>query len=279
VLDRIETDERQAATTNGTLLAPGTGVAALDLRPASGRGASILVVEDDPAVTAMLTDALEARGHSVWAARTASEAVLLADEVHPDLIVLDLVLPDRSGLVTCSDLERRTDASIIICSASQRREDHVLGTRLGACDFLSKPFQLHQLEARVEVALSRRRRGASSGGEPRPDGVQRVGELVLDRSARRVRVAGEPVALTPIEYRLLDALADHLDEALSREWLIGALWGVEDPELASSLAVHARRLRAKLEQFGPFGARLDAVRGFGYRLSPSSGAERRRPSG
>jgi DNA-binding response OmpR family regulator len=250
-------------------------VAALDIRPASGRGASILLVEDDPAVTAMLTDAFEARGHSVWTARTASQALLLADEIHPDLIVLDLVLPDQSGLVVCSDLDRRSDASIIICSASRRREDSVLGARLGACDFLSKPFQLSQLEARVEVALSRRgHRGASPGEASRPDGLQRVGNLALDRSARRVSVAGEPVALTPIEYRLLDELAARLNEALSRESLIGAVWGVEDPALAASLAVHARRLRAKLERLGLLGAQLDAVRGFGYRLSPSSGSER-----
>jgi DNA-binding response OmpR family regulator len=231
---------------------------------APSHGVSILLVEDDRAVATLLTNALEPRGHRIWHASSAAEAVLLLDEVGPDLILLDLMLPDRSGLALCAELRARTEAPIIVCSATRRQDDVLLAFKLGAFDFVAKPFQLPELEARIEAA-SRRGAQRRSAGAP-PTGRQRIGQLVIDRAARQVRLAGRTVHLTPTEYRLLEVLAEQVGRAISSQHLVEAIWGRDDPSLAASLATHARRLRAKLREERPASASVSTVRGFGYRI-------------
>jgi DNA-binding response OmpR family regulator len=233
-------------------------------------GARILLVEDDPTVASLLRDTLESDGYRVWHATTASEATFLAQEARPDLVILDLMLPDGSGLVLCTDLQLRTDAPIILCSGTKRKEDPVLGFKLGAADFVAKPFHLPELEARVEAAL----RGASARKAVGKQAVraapahQRLGDLTVDRRTRGALLGGRDLRLTPTEFRLLELLVARAGTVVPAEPLIQAIWGVDGPGLRQSLAVHARRLRGKLRAGGPGGPVLVAVRGVGYRIAP-----------
>jgi DNA-binding response OmpR family regulator len=234
---------------------------------ATRRGACILLTDDDLAVAAMLRDALEPKGHRIWHARTAAEALLLAEEVDPDVVLLELMLPDEHGLSLCADLRGRTGAPIIVCGATRRRDDVVIAFRLGAFDFVAKPFRLPELEARIEAAWRRaaQRRAAAPVPSARPE-RQRIGELVIDRATRRVLLAGRTVHLTPTEYRLLGVLAEQVGRAVAREQLVRGIWGRDDPTLAASLATHARRLRAKLRAGRTASPAFATLRGFGYRI-------------
>ena len=240
---------------------------------------TVLLAEDDLGLASMLVDGLEQAGYRVWQAGNAAEAELLAEEVQPDLVVLDLMLPDASGLVLCAKLRARLEAPIIVCSASRREEDVVLSLKLGADDFLRKPIRLPELVARMERALRRGgTRSAAVGptagtsvrsaiARPPPPRQQRIGEMVVDPARREVRVGEQPLPLTPTEYRLLCALAARVDEVVGREELAELIWGQHDPGTDEALAVHMRRLRAKLDLGAPDGPSVTTMRGFGYRLS------------
>jgi DNA-binding response OmpR family regulator len=231
-------------------------------RGTPSRGASILLVEGDLATASLLRDALESRGPRIGPAGDAAEAVLLAEEVDLDVILLDLTLPGGSGLALCPELRQRTEAPIIACASSRRRDYAVLALRLGASDFVAKPFYLPELEARIE-AVRRRGTSARSSSTPAP---QRLGALVIDRAGRRVALAGETSHLTPTEYQLLELLASRPGQVVSRAELVRAIWGHDDPVLVASLGVHARRLRAKLRRDDVVAPSIVAVRGFGYRI-------------
>jgi DNA-binding response OmpR family regulator len=229
--------------------------------------ASVLLVDDDPAVARRLKDSLEPRGYRIWHAQNAAEALLLVDEVDLDVILLDLMLPDGDGLALCPVLRQRTEAPIIACSGSKRREYGVLALKLGASDFVAKPFYLPELEARIEAV--RRRAAARQGAPgswPGAAGPQRLGALMIDRAGHRVALAGETIHLTPTEYRLLELLASRPGHVVSRAELVRAIWGHDDPVLAETLGVHARRLRAKLRQEDAVAPSIVAVRGVGYRI-------------
>lgn len=231
---------------------------------ASTGGATILLVEDDPMVAEMLRDRLGARGHTVWHAATGAEAQAIEHEITPDLIIVDLMLPDANGLVLCSDMRERWEAPIIICTASKRPEDAVLGLKLGADDFVRKPFSTDELEARIEAAL---RRPTLVGRPPAPEGgVRIVGTLAIDRARCAATVDGEAVHLTPTEYRLLCALADQPNRVVPSTELAHGVWGIHDRGIGRSLQVHMRRMRAKLNATAGRPPALVAVRGFGYQL-------------
>ncbi len=232
---------------------------------------NILLVEDDPAMAAMLTDALQTKRYCVSHAKSAAEAEALLDQVQPDLIILDLMLPDESGLVACAQFKSCSTTPIIICSATKRREDPVLGFKLGADDFVAKPFSVDELEARIEVALRRAGPGGAAASQP-PNRTQRVGELVIDPAHCRVTLAGERLSLTPTEYRLLSALASRGNAVVPRHELAEQVWGYSDQGVIHSLDVHIRRLRAKLKVGAGLAPRLAILRGFGYQLVDDSEA-------
>ena len=230
------------------------------------RLAHILLVEDDAGLAAMVSDALRDRGYTVWHVDCGSEAEAAVDQLRPDVIVLDLILPDRNGLVVCANLKRRSSVPLIICSATKRKDDAVIGLHLGADDFLPKPFSLDELQARIEIAL---RRGPGLGyPEPdRSDWVQRVGSLKIDKTRCSVTIGSEVVQLTPTEYRLLSALAGRATEVVARQELAERIWGCVDEGVIHSLDVHMRRLRAKLSAAAVVpGPHLVTRRGFGYQL-------------
>jgi two-component system response regulator MtrA len=226
-----------------------------------------MLVEDDPAVAQTLTDALEAGGYRIWLAETGADAKTLLEQSRPDLVILDLMLPDIDGLVLCSGLKSIADIPIIICSATPQKRDAILGLKLGADDFIPKPFDIYELEARVEAVLRRTRQARAVEPAAPPDHI-RVGDLVIDRSRRRVTLGGEPIQLTPTEYRLVSALASRPDEILSRDELAQLVWGYQDASSGRTIDVHIRRLRVKLAA-GPVPAPpIVAVRGFGYKMAP-----------
>lgn len=231
---------------------------------------SILLVEDDPDTARSLTKALESSGYRVTAVDTGAEARSIIEHVHPDLILLDLMLPDTDGLVLTTALKNLTSAPIIICSARQEQVDRVLGLKLGADDFVAKPFDLDELEARIEAVLRRASRVREVATTP-PDQI-RVDDLLISQSRGTVSIGGQQVHLTPTEYRLLVALASRPDEVLSRETLGQLVWGYQDLGTGHLIDVHIGRLRLKLRRSSKTAPVIVTVRGKGYTIA-SEGTE------
>lgn len=232
-------------------------------------GPNVLLVEDDLGLAAMLLDALTARGYRLCHAADASEADAVLAHFQPELVIVDLMLPDKNGLILCSDLKARTSAPVIICSATKRKDDAVLGFKLGADDFVAKPFAVDELEARMRRALTQ----AASPATARPasaTAVQHIGDLVIDRTRCQATLGQSVVPLTPTEFRLLCQLADRPSEVLSRQELVENVWGYHDAAVVRSLDVHMRRLRGKLSATAARGPRVTTRRGFGYQLVESA---------
>ncbi len=211
------------------------------IQPKGPGTTTIMLVEDDHAVAQTLIDALESSSYRVWLAETGADAKILLEQTRPDLIILDLMLPDMDGLVLCSGLKAIADVPIVICSATPQKRDAILGLKLGADDFIAKPFDIYELEARVEAVLRRTTQTRVAEPTPPPPDHIRVGELIIDRSRRRVTLGGEPIQLTPTEYRLVSALASRPDEILSRDDLATLVLG------SSACAGHRRRAWLRLQ--------------------------------
>ncbi len=246
-----------------TLLAGGTFGSKRSVRT------HILIVEDDPSTAGMLKELLESSGYQVLIAGSGAHAKAMADEFRPDLIILDLMLPDMDGLVLCSELrsQAQTDIPIIVCSGTSRKRDAILALRLGADDFISKPFDIYDLEARIEAVL-RRAHQQSQQHATEPDHY-RVGDLVIDRPRRHVTLGDDELQLTPTEYRLLYTMASRPDEVFSRDELAQRVWGYRDASSGRAIDVHIRRLRVKLDSASTAPPPIISVRGFGYKLVSS----------
>ena len=242
------------------------------MRPAR---ASVLVVEDDPATARVVADSLEDAEYRVDHAASGNDARGKIERIRPDLILLDLMLPDVDGLVLCSTLKSLTDAPIVVCSASTRRADPVLALKLGADDFIRKPFEMDDLLARVEAVLRRAPPTSTVSGvgtTSRQPSELRVGQLVVEPARRRARLGGAPLTLTPKEFRLLAALAAAAEQVRSREQLAQEVWGLSDLSHGRTIDVHIRRLRLKLSRGARPGPSIVSVRGTGYRLTATDAA-------
>jgi DNA-binding response OmpR family regulator len=245
-------------------------------------GAAVLVVEDDEAVTQVIATCLEDAGYAVTPAATAAQARALLQRGRPDLVLLDLELPDADGLVFCSHLLHRTGLPVIVCSASSTERDRIVCLDLGADDFIAKPFNVDELAARVRSVL---RRTSGRGQHPTPSAASptghgaapgpvatpppatlQAGNLRIDHRRRAVTVGTAGVAVTPIEYRLLCVLVQHAGEVLTREELAAAVYGTDGAGAGQSAETHLRRLRAKLTRCTAAAPAIVAVRGFGYSL-------------
>jgi two-component system alkaline phosphatase synthesis response regulator PhoP len=237
----------------------------IDTRVSRG---TILLVEDDAAIAYLMTDVLESAGYQVREAATGAAARVMVGQRRPDLIILDLVLPDEDGLVLCSMLKNEANVPILICSGTQRRRDAFLSLKLGADDFIAKPFDVYDLLARVEVLLRRAARHDSevNGGR----GPIRIGELQIDHSLHQVTLAGYALQLTPTEYKLLTVLAARPDQVVPRDALAKLVWGDPDTGTSRTIDVHIGRLRVKLSQGGRVAPQIISVRGFGYKIVSKS---------
>jgi DNA-binding response OmpR family regulator len=225
--------------------------------------ATILVVEDDPALARILIEALDLAGYRVLHAIDGADARAHVQRTRPDLILLDLILPDVDGLVLCYTLKAAANVPIVICSGTNRRRDPILALKLGADDFVHKPFELDDLLARIEVILRRTPRPVAA--PPPPE--LRVGTLLVEPARHRVLLSGEPVALTPTEFRLITVMAGHPEHVLSRDELAQEVWGVRDMTHGRTIDVHVRRLRLKLLRTGLPGPSIVSVRRSGYKLT------------
>ena len=201
-------------------------------------------------------------------------------ELHqPDLIILDLILPDEDGLLLCTVLRNMVSVPILICSGTRRHRDAFLSLKLGADDFIAKPFDAYELLARVEVLL--RRVSRHNAVEPiTQHGPIRIGNLQIDHALHQVTVGETLVQLTPTEYRLLTVLAARPDQVVPRDLLAKLAWLHPDTGTSRTIDVHVGRLRAKLSQAHREGPQIISVRSFGYKivnrspdLPPSSEAE------
>jgi len=221
----------------------------------------IVVVEDEPDIRRFLRASLLSKGYRLVEAATGQEGLQAAETRQPDLIILDLGLPDMDGLEVIRRLREWTVVPIIVLSAKGQETTKVAALDAGADDYIAKPFGVSELLARMRVSL---RHARSSQGEPTP--VFTTGELLIDLAQRRVRVKGKDVHLTPIEYRLLTTLAKHAGKVLTRNQLLTEVWGRPYADQAHYLHVHMAQLRRKVENDPTRPRYLLTEPGVGYRL-------------
>ena len=225
-----------------------------------GDGARILVVEDDAAVRRIVSRTLASHGFRIEAVDSGEDALRVEPGFHSDLVLLDLGLPGMSGMDVIAQLRERTSTPIIVLSVRETEADKVRALDLGADDYLTKPFGVDELLARVRVALRHAARSTTT------DAVFRSGPLMIDRERRRVEVADGEVHLTPTEYALLTALAAQPGSVLTERALLQRVWGPEYGSENHYVHVYMGRLRKKLET-DPEAARLIQTEpGVGYRL-------------
>jgi DNA-binding response OmpR family regulator len=221
-----------------------------------------LLVEDDARLAALTAEYLRKHGVEVVVAGDGAQALQEWRRLRFDVVLLDLMLPGRSGLEVCRELRARSDVPILILTARGEEADRVLGLELGADDYVTKPFSSRELLARVQAQV-RRARGQAG---PR-SGVVQVGELVLDAASLRATLAGRELPLTAYEFRLLLALAERAGQVISRERLLEIVQGTAEESFDRSIDVHVSRLRAKLGDEPRRPRWLKTVRGAGYQLA------------
>jgi DNA-binding response OmpR family regulator len=225
---------------------------------------NILVVDDEPTIGDVVARYLERAGYATRVAADGDRALELHDERAADLIVLDLMLPGVDGLEVMRRLrkDRTRQPAIILLTAKGEESDRVVGLRLGADDYVVKPFSPAELVARVDAVLRR------VDPEPEYEPPFEFGSLRIEPAARRVLMDGEPCALTVREYELLLFLARHPGQAFSRHDLMDRVWGYSFYTDTSTVTVHIRRLRAKIERDPAHPRYIETVFGIGYRFAP-----------
>jgi two-component system phosphate regulon response regulator PhoB len=226
----------------------------------------VLVAEDDPDLSTFLRDALEAEGMDVQLAPDGAAALLAVGAEPPDIVLLDLELPDLDGLDVLSAVRKRGQLPVIVLSGRRMEEDRIAGLELGADDYVVKPFSARELAARIRTVL---RRSEHTDGEAAAGEVIVHDDLVIDRGSREVTVAGTRVELTKREFDLLAFLAAHPRRVFSRQELLTEVWGSsEDWQVPATVTEHVRRVRLKLEGDPANPRWIHNVRGVGYRFAP-----------
>ncbi len=202
-----------------------------------------LVIDDEPHILRAVRNALQEDFARVLEAATAQEGVDQAAAQRPDIIILDLGLPDRPGVWVCAEIRKWSTVPIIVLSAQQSESEKVRLLNEGADDYVTKPFSPAELQARVGAQLRRARLAEVPGG----DGVLEIGDLVIDTASRTVRRAGEDVHLTPTEWELLRAFLRNIGKTLTHRQLFGAVWAASSGDPQGYLRVYVANLRRKLE--------------------------------
>lgn len=219
----------------------------------------IIVIEDEPDLAALLEYNLRQAGHDVWAAARAKEGLALAREKRPDLVILDLMLPDLPGTEVCKALKsnaKTRDVGVLMLTARGEEIDRVVGFELGADDYVVKPFSVRELLLRISAFLRRR--------QVQPEAsVISFGRLRIDAAAHRVSVDGQVVELTALEFRLLVALFDRRDQVQTRSQLLDHVWSMDAAVTTRTVDTHVKRLREKLGRARDY---IETVRGVGYRM-------------
>jgi len=243
---------------------------------------SVLVVEDEESFVEALTIGLEREGFVVHIARDGAEAIDLFDDVQPDLVLLDVMLPKLSGIDVCRELRSRSDVAIIMVTAKSAEIDTVVGLEVGADDYVSKPYRMRELVARMRAVLRRKgdeqpapvptggagasARGIAKGTGSDEDEVLSVGDVSVDHQRHEVWIRGALVALPLKEFELLALLLENAGRVLTRDQLIDRVWGADYVGDTKTLDVHVKRLRAKVELDPSHPVHIVTIRGLGYKF-------------
>jgi two-component system alkaline phosphatase synthesis response regulator PhoP len=223
----------------------------------------ILVVDDEPSVTDLLAYNLRKALYDVQTAANGRTALRLARESQPDLILLDLMIPEVDGLDVCRELRKTSGVPIIMITARGEEIDRVLGLEIGADDYITKPFSIRELMARIKAVL---RRAQKEEAEP-PTLVRGPGNLLMDVERRSVDVGDTSIELTRLEFDLLHRLLINPGRVLTRERLLEQAWGYEYVGDTRAVDSAVKRLRAKLRAAAPEADCIESVRGLGYRIN------------
>ncbi len=223
----------------------------------------ILIIEDEPGLAESVRYTLESEGFEVLVAASGVNGLDMARNSGPDLVLLDLMLPEMSGLDVCRQIRSSSDVPIIMLTAKDSEADKVTGLELGADDYMTKPFSMRELIARVRAHL---RRASKTGLLAESNEVLRGGPIELDIDAHVTRVAGTQVELRPKEFELLESLMRRKNRLAARHTLIDEVWGPSYFGDTKTLDVHIKRLREKLERDSSKPKHIVTVRGLGYKF-------------
>ena len=231
--------------------------------------ATILIVEDEESFVEALVVGLKREGFLVKVARDGAEAIALFDVVRPDLVWLDVMLPKVSGIDVCRDIRSRSRVPIIMVTAKGSEIDTVVGLEVGADDYVTKPYRLRELVARMRAVLRRTPREQTIAGSAE---ALTVGDVVLDPERHEVFIRGESVTLPLKEFELLEILLANAGRVLTRDTLIDRVWGPHYVGDTKTLDVHIKRLRAKVEVDPSSPRRITTIRGLGYKYEGTAPA-------
>jgi two-component system response regulator RegX3 len=227
---------------------------------------TVLVVEDEASFVEALKIGLGREGFDVEVAVDGAEALQMFDRVQPDVVLLDVMLPKVSGIDVCRQLRLRSQVPIIMVTAKGGEIDTVVGLEVGADDYVTKPYRVRELVARMRAVM---RRAPLDRGADLAPGTIKVGEVVLDPDEHRVSVDGQPVSMPLKEFELLHLLLANAGRVLPRETLIDRVWGTDYVGDTKTLDVHVKRLRAKVEPDPANPTRIVTIRGLGYKYERS----------
>jgi two-component system, OmpR family, response regulator RegX3 len=223
----------------------------------------ILLVEDESSITEPLGEALRSEGFDMHVAGTVADSLEAAGRLKPDLILLDVGLPDGSGYDVCREIRRDSQVPIIMLTARGEETDRIIGLELGADDYVVKPFSARELVARVRAVLRR----TSSAAAPAADGAMQVGDVSLDPATRKVTRAGDALELTRKEFELLQLLMANAGQVITRERLLDEVWDMNWFGSTKTLDVHVSGLRRKLGDDPSSPRYIHTVRGVGFRFA------------
>ena len=227
----------------------------------------ILIIDDDPTLLRFLTDYLSGEGYQVWATNNGAEGLRVAYREHPDLVVLDVMMPVMTGWEVTSRLREMADVPIILLTAKSAEADKLRGFRLGVDDYMTKPFSFAELTARIQAVLARTRKPAPQADKH----LLHFSEFTLDINRREARRGDEVIPLTPTEFRLMEHLVRNKDRAVSEEELNQQVWGSYHSPDSSAVRRYIWLLRQKFEKNPAAPYLIRTVRGYGYRLGGGTG--------
>lgn len=220
---------------------------------------TLLIVDDEPAISETLEAKFRREGYTTFTAESAEDGMRLFKRVKPDLVILDIMLPNRSGFDFCRAVRKDNQTPIIFVSARADEEDRVRGLEMGADDYVVKPFNMAELAARVKAILRR------AQGEPVSEVIERGG-LMIDPKTHEASIDGKPMTLSPKEFALLLFLAKNSGQVFTREALLDRVWGKDAYVTSRTVDVHIRWLRTRIEPDPNMPEKLVTVRGVGYKF-------------
>jgi two-component system phosphate regulon response regulator PhoB len=230
----------------------------------------VVIIEDERDVSRLLEFNLRAAGFDVSSAASGGEGLVLVQQLQPDVVVLDLMLPDTSGYEVCKQVRgdpKTAEVGVLMLTAKGEAEDRILGLEVGADDYVVKPFVVREVVLRVTALANRIAERRARPATSDPGGVLKVGAIELDPVTHDVRIGGVPTQLRPLEYKLLQLLVSDPGRVFSREELLEQVWEMRGDINTRTVDVHVRRLRVSL---GPAADVIETVHGFGYRAKRES---------